>query len=111
MSSCSHQGCTGEARWLHDGRPLCRSHATTELIRTGRPGTQIPAETLEERLASEAIRDQAERIDRLWEGAVFGRTFLNPMNGVDEAAEIRLLEGLVEKLSERLRKAGLSAEP
>ena len=86
MSSCSHQGCPSPARWLHDGRPLCRVHASSELIRTGRPGTQIPAEKMSEavdRIAGDIGLAMAQRIDRMWQPG-----YLEPVREVQPAAPV-----------------------
>ena len=86
MTACTIHGCGSHARWLHDGRPLCRSHATTELIRTGRPGTQIPAETLAEavdRITGDIGLAMAQRIDRMWQPG-----YLEPVREVPPAAPV-----------------------
>ena len=82
--NCTHPNCPSPARWLHDGRPLCRSHAATELIRTGRPGTLIPAETLDEavgRIAVDLGAAMARQIDRMWQPG-----YLPPVREVVPAA-------------------------
>jgi len=44
MNGCTESGCEGEARWRHDGRMLCASHAMDRAIRTGRAAELLPAE-------------------------------------------------------------------
>lgn len=68
MTTCTR--CPAPARWLHDGRPMCSSHVTSELIRTGRPLTQIPAETMAEavdRIVGDVGLAMARQIDRMWQ--------------------------------------------